>query len=69
MKVKFLKDITVDVMDPSSGETDTFDRLMRRNTLIECDEVTPISSGFSNVYLNDGTVLIDLRNDCFQKMI
>jgi len=67
MKIRFIKDVTVDVMDPNSGDNDTYDRLMRSGVSVDCVEVLPISRGFSNVYLDSGEVLIDLRNDYFTK--
>ena len=66
MRVKFIKDITVDVMEPSSGTNDTYDKLMRRGTEIEVNEIVPVSSGFSTLWLDD-TALVDVRNDSFTK--
>jgi hypothetical protein len=65
MKIRFLKDITVDVLD----NDDTFDKLMRQGVSLDCVEVTPISTGFSNVLLDSGEVLIDLRNDSFERIV
>lgn len=65
MKIRFLKDITVDVMDPDSGDNDTFDRLMRQGVSLDCVDISPISRGFSNVLLDSGEILVDLRNDAF----
>ena len=65
MKIRFLKDVTVDVMDPSNGDNDTYDRLMRQGVSLDCVDIAPISRGFSNVILDNGEVLIDLRNDYF----
>lgn len=61
MKIRFLKDITVDVLD----QNDTSDRLMREGVSLDCVEVTPVSRGFSNVLLDSGEVLVDLCNDAF----
>ena len=61
MKIRFLHDITVDVLD----QNDTFDKLMREGVSLDCVEITPVSRGFSNVLLDSGEVLIDLRNDAF----
>ncbi len=69
MKIRFLKDITVDVMDPDSGDNDTFDRLMRQGVSLDCVDITPISRGFSNVLLDSGEVLVDLRNDSFEQVV
>jgi hypothetical protein len=69
MKIRFLKDITVDVMDPASGDNDTFDRLMRQGVSLDCVDITPISKGFSNVLLDSGEVLVDLRNDSFEQVV
>lgn len=69
MKIRFLKDITVDVMDPDSGDNDTFDRLMRQGVSLDCVEVTQVSRGFSNVLLDSGEVLVDLRNDSFEQVV
>ncbi len=69
MKIRFLKDITVDVMDPDSGDNDTFDRLMRQGVSLDCVDISPISRGFSNVLLDSGEVLVDLRNDSFEQVV
>lgn len=65
MKIRFLKDITVDVFE----DDDTHDRLMRQGISLDCVEVTPVSRGFSNVLLDSGEVLIDLRNDSFEQVV
>jgi hypothetical protein len=65
MKIRFLKDITVDVLD----HDDTFDKLMRQGVSLDCVEVTPISRGFSNVLLDSGEVLVDVRNDSFEQVV
>ena len=65
MKIKFLKDITVDILD----RNDTYDRLMREGVSLDCVEVTPVSRGFSNVLLDSGEVLVDLRNDSFERVV
>ena len=65
MKIRFLKDITVDVLD----HDDTFDKLMRQGVSLDCVEVTPVSKGFSNVLLDSGEVLVDLRNDSFEQVV
>lgn len=65
MKIRFLKDITVDVLD----QDDTFDKLMREGVSLDCVEVTPVSRGFSNVLLDSGEVLVDVRNDSFEQVV
>lgn len=65
MKIKFTKDITVDVLD----QDDTFDKLMREGVSLDCVEVTPVSRGFSNVLLDSGEVLVDVRNDSFEQVV
>jgi hypothetical protein len=65
MKIKFTKDITVDVLI----QDDTFDRLMREGVSLDCVEVTQVSRGFSNVLLDSGEVLVDLRNDSFERVV
>jgi hypothetical protein len=65
MKIKFTKDITVDVLD----HDDTFDKLMREGVSLDCVEVTPVSRGFSNVLLDSGEVLVDVRNDSFEQVV
>jgi uncharacterized protein (DUF111 family) len=69
MKIKFLKDITVDVICSEDRTNDTCDRLMREGVSLECIEVTPISRGFSNIVLDSGEVLVDLRNDSFEQVV
>lgn len=69
MKIRFLKDITVDILDPDSGDNDTFDRLMRQGVSLDCVDISPISRGFSNVLLDSGEVLVDLRNDSFEQVV
>lgn len=61
MRIRFLRDITVDVLD----RDDTFDKLIREGVSFDCVEVTPVSRRFSNILLDSGEVLIDLRNDAF----
>lgn len=63
MKIKFIKDVTVDVID--SADEDAHDRLMRQGVSLDCVEVSPVSRGFSNLILDSGKVLVDVRNDCF----
>ena len=65
MKIRFLKDITVDVLD----HDDTFDKLMRQGVSLDCIEVIAVSRGFSNVLLDSGSLLIDLRNDSFEQVV
>lgn len=65
MKIRFLHDITVDVLD----QNDTFDKLMREGVSLDCVEITPVSRGFSNVLLDSGEVLVDVRNDSFEQVI
>lgn len=65
MKIKFTKDITVDVLD----HDDTYDRLMRQGVSLDCVDIAPISRGFSNVILDNGEWLIDLRNDSFERVV
>ena len=65
MKIRFLRDITVDVLD----QNDTFDKLMRQGVSLDCVEVIPISKDFSNVLLNEETALVDVRNDSFEQVI
>lgn len=69
MKIRFVKDITVDVLDPNSGDNDTYDRLMRQGVSLDCVDIAPISRGFSNVILDNGEWLIDLRNDSFERVV
>lgn len=65
MKIRFLKDITVDVLD----QDDTFDRLMREGVSLDCVEVIPVSRDFSNVLLTEETTLVDVRNDSFEQVV
>lgn len=65
MKIHFLKDITVDVLD----QDDTFDRLIREGVSLDCVEVTQVSREFSNVLLDSGEVLVDLKNDSFERVV
>lgn len=65
MKIKFVKDVTVEVMCPETGTNDTYDRLMRKGVSVECHDVCPVSEGFSSLWVDAGEVLIDIRNDSF----
>ena len=65
MKIRFLKDITVDILD----QDDTFDKLMRQGVSLYCVDVTPVSRGFSTVLLGSGEVLVDVRNDSFEQVV
>ena len=66
MKIKILKDCTVDVVSPDNG---TYDKFIRNNYEIDCSEIIPLSKGFSNIVMDDGSVLVDLRNDLFVEMV
>jgi hypothetical protein len=68
MKVQFLRDVTVEVMEPSSGTNDTYDKLIREGTTVEVDELIPLSENFSVFHFND-EVWIDVRNDLFRKVV
>jgi hypothetical protein len=65
MKIRFLKDITVDILD----QNDTYDRLMREGVSLDCVEVIAVSQGFSNILLDSGSLLVDLRNDSFEQVV
>lgn len=65
MKIKFTKDVTVDVLD----QDDTFDKFMRQGVSIDCVEVIPVSRDFSNILLSEETALIDVRNDSFERVV
>ena len=65
MKIRFLKNVTVDVLD----RDDVFDRLMREGVSLDCVEITPVSREFSNVLLESGSLLVDLRNDSFERVV
>jgi ribosomal protein S11 len=68
MKILFLKDVTVEVMEPSSGTNDTYDKLIRANTVIDVEDITPLSKNFSNLYVSD-EIWVNLRNDLFQQVV
>lgn len=65
MKIKFLRDITVDVFDNDN----TFDKLMRKDVSLDCVEINAISKDFSNVVLESGILLVDVRNDSFERLV
>jgi hypothetical protein len=68
MKIIFLKDVIVEVMEPSSGTNDTYDKLIRQGTTVEVDELIPLSENFSVFHFND-EVWIDIRNDLFREVV
>lgn len=65
MKIKFTKDITVNVFD----QNDTFDRFIRQGFSLDCIEIIPISKDFSTVLLSEETALVDVRNDSFEQVV
>lgn len=69
MKVLFLRDVTVDIINPDVGVDYPYDKTIRRNSCVDCDEVIPVSGVFSNILLSTGELIIDLKNDCFQKVV
>lgn len=66
MRIKFLKDVTVDVIEPWSGTNDTIEKLMRRGETVDCNEIQDVSKSFSNVWTNSGDCLVSIRNDWFE---
>lgn len=68
MRVQFLKDVTVEVMEPSSGTNDTYDKLIRQGTTVEVENIVSLSECFSAFHFND-EVWIDIRNDLFRKVV
>lgn len=66
MKVKFLKDVTVDVMEPWTETNDTVDKLMRQGQMVNCSEIVEVSGNFSSIWTDSGDCLISVRNDCFE---
>jgi hypothetical protein len=68
MKVKFLKDTTVEVMEPSTGTNDVYDELIRAKTVVEVDDIIPVSSNFVHFYIGE-TVWINIRKDLFTREV
>lgn len=68
MKIIFLKDVTVEIMVTDEGTNDTYDRFVRSNTVIDIDEVVPLSNCFSNFTVGD-SVWINIRNDLFRELV
>ena len=66
MKIKFLKNVTVDITTDDAN--DLYDRLYHRNDIIECD-IVPISKGFSALHLPNNEYVVDVKNDCFEKLL
>jgi hypothetical protein len=66
MKVKFLRNVTIDFVDRQN--IDAGDKMYHRNECIDVDDVIPVSSTFYNVVLPSGTTLLDLRKDWFEKV-
>jgi hypothetical protein len=66
MKIVFLKDITVDVLDDKEN---TYDKLIRQGVSIDCVEVVPVSKEFSNVVLDSEEVILDLKNEVFEEVV
>lgn len=66
MKIRFLKDVTADVMAPEDGTNDIYNRLMRQGLVLECNQIVPVSRDFSNIWTDQGECIVDLKNDCFE---
>jgi hypothetical protein len=66
MKIKFRKDITVDV---ARYPSETEDKAFHRNDIIEVNEIIPVSDEFVYITLPDYTCLIDLRIDLFEEVV
>jgi hypothetical protein len=68
MRVQFLKDVTVEIVEPDTGDNDTYDRFIRSRTVIDIDEIIPLSETFSNFTVGD-SIWINVRNDLFLEMV
>jgi hypothetical protein len=70
MRVKFLKDTTVEVYSNNINEDHFLPfKLCLKNTEIELQEIVPVSRQFSTLVLSSGEVYIDVKNDLFQKVV
>ncbi len=60
MKIKFIKDQTVNVIDIKTENV--YDKLYRSNDVLECDNILDVSTSFCNIDIGDIT-LIDVKKD------
>jgi hypothetical protein len=65
MKVQFLRDVTVEVMEPN----DIYEKLIRQGTIIEVENVVPLSKNFSTFHFDNGVCWVDIKNDLFRKVV
>jgi hypothetical protein len=68
MRVQFLRDVTVEVMELDTGDNDTFDRLIRSNVAIDVDDIVPLSRNFSNFTVGN-QIWINVKNTSFRKVV
>ena len=65
MKIIFLKNITVDVIQYD----DVYDKCFRNNQILnDVSAIIPFSKNFSNVILSTGETLIEVKNDSFKEV-
>ena len=69
MKVQFLRDVTVEVMEPNSGTNDIDEKLIRQGTIIEVENVVSLSENFSTFHFDNGVCWVDIKNDLFRKVV
>lgn len=67
MKIKFLKDITVDCI--SAKDQISYEKPFHRNDCVPVWEILAESSQFSTIIDSNGDTLCDIRNDSFQEMV
>lgn len=69
MRIKFLKPVTVDIIDADNGTNDTYDKLYRSGDIVEITWIADVSSEFSNIRLLSGEWMVDVKKDCFEEVI
>lgn len=68
MKVKFLKNTTVDIMDAVSCTNDTYDKSFKYGDIVDIDFIEKVSNNFSNIRFNSGIWAVDVLNNSFQEL-
>lgn len=66
MKLKFVKNVTVDIRDQHDN---TDEKSIRSGSEIDVVEVVPISEGFSDILLASEECLVCVRNDSFRRLV
>lgn len=67
MRVKFLKNITVEVSNPT-WDTETYDKFFRQGTVITVDEIINVDMRHVNFTVGE-LVYLDIRRENFEVVV